>query len=61
LHHRSYQRREANFESRLPPKTTGTTYFDDLQKPASFVLTSKDPSGFSEFVEDEEDKEELKQ
>jgi hypothetical protein len=31
----------------LGPKTTGTTFFDDLQKPASFVLTSKDPSGFS--------------
>ncbi|GAX76835.1 hypothetical protein CEUSTIGMA_g4281.t1 [Chlamydomonas eustigma] len=42
-----YQRREADLEIKLGPKTTGTTFFDDLQKPASFVLTSKDPSGFN--------------
>eukprot|EP00983_Pelagomonas_calceolata_P064484 1148151-Pelagomonas_calceolata.AAC.9 len=35
---------------KLGPKTTGDTFFDRLQKPASFVETkSKDPSGF-EFV-----------
>jgi len=32
---------------KLGPKTTGDTFFDRLQKPASFVETkSKDPSGF---------------
>lgn len=40
-----YQRREANFDSSLGPKTTGTTYFDNLQKPASFTLTTNDPAG----------------
>lgn len=42
-----YQRREANFDSSLGPKTTGTTYFDNLQKPASFTLTTNDPAGFN--------------
>ena len=45
----SYQRREADFERKLAPKTTGTTFFDDLQKPASFTMTSQDPAGFSEY------------
>jgi len=32
---------------KLGPKTTGDTFFDRLQKPASFVESkSKDPSGF---------------
>ncbi|GAX78437.1 hypothetical protein CEUSTIGMA_g5878.t1 [Chlamydomonas eustigma] len=42
-----YQRREGDLDVKLGPKTTGTTFFDDLQKPASFVLTSKDPAGFT--------------
>nr|6SL5_G Chain G, PsaG [Dunaliella salina] len=45
-----YQRRRTEMEvgpGRLGPKTTGDTFFDRLQKPASFVETkSKDPSGF---------------
>ncbi|KAG1676831.1 hypothetical protein FOA52_010340 [Chlamydomonas sp. UWO 241] len=41
-----YQRRSIA-KSEVGPKTTGTTFFDNLQKPASFVMTSKDPSGFN--------------
>uniref|UniRef100_A0AC62AEM0 Psag1 n=1 Tax=Dunaliella tertiolecta TaxID=3047 RepID=A0AC62AEM0_DUNTE len=45
-----YQRRRTDMEvgpGKLGPKTTGDTFFDRLQKPASFVETkSKDPSGF---------------
>eukprot|EP00195_Chlamydomonas_chlamydogama_P011362 CAMPEP_0202900436 /NCGR_PEP_ID=MMETSP1392-20130828/11630_1 /ASSEMBLY_ACC=CAM_ASM_000868 /TAXON_ID=225041 /ORGANISM="Chlamydomonas chlamydogama, Strain SAG 11-48b" /LENGTH=136 /DNA_ID=CAMNT_0049586819 /DNA_START=68 /DNA_END=478 /DNA_ORIENTATION=+ len=42
-----YQRREANFDATVGPKTTGTTFFDDLQKDASFTTSSKDPAGFT--------------
>lgn len=42
-----YQRREANFDATIPPKTTGTSYFDNLSKPATFTLSTNDPSGFN--------------
>lgn len=35
-----YQRREAAYDD-VGPKTTGTSYFDKLQQPASFTLSSK--------------------
>mmetsp|Transcript_66196 Transcript_66196/g.145198 ORF Transcript_66196/g.145198 Transcript_66196/m.145198 type:complete len:135 (+) Transcript_66196:1-405(+) len=41
-----YQRRSAE-KADVGPKTDGATFFDDLQKPSSFVLTSKDPEGFN--------------
>mmetsp|Transcript_112 Transcript_112/g.233 ORF Transcript_112/g.233 Transcript_112/m.233 type:complete len:130 (-) Transcript_112:2400-2789(-) len=41
-----YQRREANFDSSVGPKTTGNSYYDKLQTQSSFTLTSKDPAGF---------------
>ncbi|KXZ45293.1 hypothetical protein GPECTOR_56g389 [Gonium pectorale] len=41
-----YQRREANFDASVGPKTTGTTYFDDLQK-TSTVFSTNDPAGFN--------------
>ncbi|PNH10629.1 Photosystem I reaction center subunit V, chloroplastic [Tetrabaena socialis] len=41
-----YQRREANFEASVGPKTTGSTYFDDLQK-TSTVFSTNDPAGFN--------------
>ncbi|EFJ49508.1 photosystem I reaction center subunit V, chloroplast precursor [Volvox carteri f. nagariensis] len=41
-----YQRREANFDATVGPKTTGTTYFDDLQK-TSTVFGTNDPAGFN--------------
>ncbi|GFR40130.1 hypothetical protein Agub_g686 [Astrephomene gubernaculifera] len=41
-----YQRREANFDASVGPKTTGTTYFDDLQK-TSTVFGTNDPAGFN--------------
>ncbi len=41
-----YQRREAAYDD-VGPKTTGSTFFDDLQKPASFTTTSKVSSSTS--------------
>ncbi|MEW5299172.1 MAG: hypothetical protein WDW38_005059 [Sanguina aurantia] len=41
-----YQRRNAAYD-KLKPKTTGTTFFDDLQKPATFTMSSNDPAGFN--------------
>ncbi|GIL95599.1 hypothetical protein Vretimale_1588, partial [Volvox reticuliferus] len=41
-----YQRREANFDASVGPKTTGSTYFDDLQK-TSTVFGTNDPAGFN--------------
>ncbi|KAG2448127.1 hypothetical protein HYH02_006712 [Chlamydomonas schloesseri] len=41
-----YQRREANFDSTVGPKTTGATYFDDLQK-NSTIFATNDPAGFN--------------
>jgi photosystem I subunit V len=29
------------------PKTTGSTYFDNLQQEASFITTTNDPAGFT--------------
>lgn len=34
-------------KSDIGPKTTGSTYFDSLQKPASFTVTTNDPAGFT--------------
>ena len=41
-----YQRRQIA-KSDIGPKTTGSTYFDSLQKPASFTVTTNDPAGFT--------------
>lgn len=32
----------------MGPKTTGNSFFDKLQQPASFTTQSNDPAGFGE-------------